>query len=476
MAARVKLVLSAVLLIRGAIPALAAETNSTQAAKNEEDSSQDNQKETDKRDISDAFDEQPTEPPTTVAKESNVKPESKAAEKHNPPPAQPVAKNYEATAAKLAMLDALDTNKPAKAEKIYQEALKKFPNDPDLRAIQEGRSMKLHAEKARAILDRSLADSSQLFGRQWLPGDHMADPERSIRIQNAKGSRSTALDYDPAAMRALASGYRYLDQGDPARAQKVLTAALNKHDVAPLRYARSMAYAMRGDLPNADKDSIMAVSMSHENPATLSQRTSLMMAMGRRQEAYAMANATLASNSQDADALAIRGRITWKDKNKPEQALEDLKKAAEINPKEYGQLYQIGQTRFMGDRAMSAANKGNYKQASQDAQAVLKTNPADSRAHTVMGIVDLKSGNVEGCIKETTMALKSNPQDVWAYFHRAIAMETLGQRNRAIDDFKRAAMIAPNRFGPFYKKLVQAQRDGKPPLWQRESTVLAAAR
>jgi tetratricopeptide (TPR) repeat protein len=83
---------------------------------------------------------------------------------------------------------------------------------------------------------------------------------------------------------------------------------------------------------------------------------------------------------------------------------------------------------------------------------------------------------VEGCIKETTMALKSNPQDVWAYFHRAIAMETLGQRNRAIDDFKRAAMIAPNRFGPFYKKLVQAQRDGKPPLWQRESTVLAAAR
>jgi tetratricopeptide (TPR) repeat protein len=466
MAAGVNLVLSTILVASGALPVFAAlaDTISTENSGGTESPSSGRNNDDTQNDLEETVVEK--NPLSTAEAKPGPNEEPKTAEKPNPPTAQPVAKNYEATSAKLAMLDALDTNKPAKAEKIYEEALKKFPNDPDLRAIQEGRSMKLHAEKARAILDRSLADSSQLFGRQWLPGDHLTDRERSIRIDNAKGSRSTALEYDPAAMKALASGYRYLDQGDPAKAQKVLTAAIHKHDAAPLRYARSMAYAMRGDLPNADKDSIMAVSMSHENPATLSQRAALMMAMARRQEAYAMANATLARNSEDADALAIRGRITWKDKNKPEQALEDLKKAAEINPKEYGQLYQVGQARFMGDRAMSAANKGNYKQALEDAKAVLKTNPSDSRAHTVMGIVDLKSGNVEGCIKETTTALKSNPQDVWALFHRAIAMETIGRRENAIRDFKNAAMIAPNRFGPFYKKLVQAQQEGRPPLWK----------
>jgi tetratricopeptide (TPR) repeat protein len=233
MVAGVRIVLSATFLI-SAVSSIFAAERASQGDVTREGNLSGNSNEV-KPEVFDQFG-QIEEESVTSQQQADKKPsaqeEPKAAEKTTTPPAQPVAKNYEATAAKLAMADALDSKNPAKAEKIFQEALSKFPNDPDLRAIQEGRAMKFHSERARTILDRALAGSSELFGKQWLPGDHLTDRERSIRIQNAKGSRSTALDYDPAAMRALATGYRHINQGDPAKAQEVLTTAINTHDAA----------------------------------------------------------------------------------------------------------------------------------------------------------------------------------------------------------------------------------------------------
>lgn len=380
------------------------------------------------------------------------------------PDPEPAAVN-----AKLAIRAALDRKDAPAAQRLFDDALKRFPNDPDLREVQVRRALRQHEEKARAILARARADGARLFGRQWLPGQTMEDAELGVGMDSSSLGTRTRRKVDPVIKAALTEGYRSLDRGDPARAEKVLSGAIRRHDdSAELHYARVLARGMGGNLQKADEDSLRAVTLSREAPVALSQRASLMMTMGRRAEAFAWANRALDGNPQDADALVIRGRVLWRDRKRPDLAIEDLKKAAQIDPEGYRALYQEGNRRFLRERATRSADKGDYKQALADADQILESDPADAQAHTVRGIVFLKAGKVEETIKETTLALKTDPRAVWALFHRAVAMETLGQRQRALADFKRAAALNPARFGSFYERLALAQREGRPPLWERE--------
>ena len=278
-----------------------------------------------------------------------------------------------------------------------------------------------------------------------------------------RGTRAAAVN------KALTQGYAYMDRGDAARAEEVLSGAIRRHEnSAELHYARVLAHGLGGDLKKADADSLRAVKLSHEQPVTLSQRASLMMTMGRREEAFAWATRALEGNSQDADALVIRGQVLWVDRKRHDLALADLKKAAEIDPERYQNVYQGGVWRFHRDRAMSSAFKGDFKQALADADAVLAIEPADAQAHMTRAVVFEKTGKVEETIKATTMALKSDPVSMWALFFRAKAMETLGARDKALADLKRAAAIDPGRFRRHYEEMLRAKREGSPPIWVRE--------
>ena len=118
---------------------------------------------------------------------------------------------------------------------------------------------------------------------------------------------------------------------------------------------------------------------------------------------------------------------------------------------------------------MDSMLKGNFKQALADTDEILAGSPADAQARTVRGSAFLEAGKVEETIKETTLALKSDPGSMWALFFRAQAMETLGARSRALADLKRAAAIDPSRFRADYERLILAEREGAPPLWSRKS-------
>ncbi|OGR98497.1 MAG: hypothetical protein A2V88_06000 [Elusimicrobia bacterium RBG_16_66_12] len=380
---------------------------------------------------------------------------------------------------KLSIRAALDRKDAPAAERLFQDALKQFPRDPDLREVQDRRTLHLHEEKVRAIFSRARADGARLFGHQWLPGQTVEDEELGVGMDRNSLDPRSRRKVDPVIKAALTEGYRSLDRGDPARAEKVLTGALRRHDdSAELHYARVLARGMGGNLKKADEDSLRAVTLSREAPVALSQRASLMMTMGRRAEAFAWANRALEGNPQDADALAIRGRVLWEDRKRSDLAIEALKKAAEIDPEGYKDLYQGRVRRFHGERALGSAGKGDYKQALTEADAALEIDPSDALARTVRGMAFFKTGKVEESIKEATLALKSDPGSKWALAYRAMAMETLGARRQALADFKRAAGIDPARFGPDYERLARAQREGSPPLWGREgkARVLADSR
>lgn len=390
--------------------------------------------------------------------------------------AAPPTSKPQAIAAKLAIRDALTRGDAPAAERLFADALSRFPNDPDLRQVRDRQMLRLHDEKIRGIFNRTLTDSRKLFGRQWLPGESMDEGEWSIELEKERVAGARPLKPGSGAQAALANGYALLDRGDPVRAEQVLSGAIRKNsDSAPLYYARVMARGMSGNLKGADEDSLKAVALSHEQPATLSQRALLMMQSRRRDEAFAWADRALKSDPGDADALAIRGRFNWSDRGRYDLALEDLKQAARISPERYGSLYQEAQKRFYGQRARASLGKGDDKQALEDANSALASNADDATAHMVRGAVFSRAGKVEEAIKETTLAIKADPRSCDALLYRGISMETLGQRGRALADFKRAAEIDPVRFRRFYEKLMQAQREGSPPLWSRKGGAIATS-
>ncbi|UPT74970.1 MAG: tetratricopeptide repeat protein [Elusimicrobiota bacterium] len=392
------------------------------------------------------------------------------------PTAQAAAAKPQAVAAKLAIRDALTRGDAPAAERLFAEALANFPNDPDLRQVRDRQMLRLHDEKIRGIFDRTLTDSRKLFGRQWLPGQSIEEDEWSIELAKERSGGARPLKPGPGVRTALDNGYALLDRGDPVQAEQVLSGAIRKNsDSAPLYYARVMARGMSGNLKGADEDSLKAVALSREQSETLSQRALLMMQARRRGEAFAWADRALKSDPGDADALAIRGRVLWSDRGRYELALEDLKQAALISPERYRNLYQEAQKRFYGHRALSGLGKGDDKQALEDADRALASNAGDATAHMVRGAVFSRAGKVEEAIKETTLALKADSRSAEALLYRGMAMETLGQRGRALADFKRAADIDPVRFRRFYERLVQAQREGAPPLWSRKGGAVTAS-
>lgn len=250
-------------------------------------------------------DESPGEQPTGPNEESGAQPppqggaeavrEGRVASHPDPEPA--------AVNAKLAIRAALDRKDAPVAQRLFDDALKRFPNDPDLREVQVRLALRLHDEKARAVLAWARADGARLFGHQWLPGRTTEDEEIGVGMDPIIPGTRSRRKVDPVIKAALAEGYRSLDRGDPARAEKVLSGSIRRHDdSAELHYARVLARVMGGNLQKADEDSLRAVTLSREAPVALSQRASLMMTMGRRAEAFAWANRALESNPQDADA------------------------------------------------------------------------------------------------------------------------------------------------------------------------------
>lgn len=389
---------------------------------------------------------------------------------------RPPAVKPQAVAAKLAIRDALTRGDTPAAERLFMEALNRFPNDPDLREVRNQQTLRLHDEKIRAIFDRTLTESRKLFGRQWLPGQTMDEGEWNIELQKERVGGTRPLKPGSGAGTALVNGYALMDRGDPVRAEQVLSGAIRKNgDSAPLYYARVMARGMSGNLKGADEDSLKAVSLSRELPATLSQRSMLMMQSRRREEAFAWADRALKGDPGDADALAIRGRFLWRDRGRYDLALAALKEAARISPERYQDLYRKAQKRFYSQRAHASLAKSDNRQALADADLALASDPGDATAHMVRGAVFSRTGKPEEAIKETTLALKADRRFSDAFLFRGIALEMLGQRERAIVDFKRAAELDPVRFRRFYEKLVQAHNEGAPPLWSRSGGTVAAS-
>jgi tetratricopeptide (TPR) repeat protein len=135
----------------------------------------------------------------------------------------------------------------------------------------------------------------------------------------------------------------------------------------------------------------------------------------------------------DANVFYERGFV-YSQLEKYKEAIADLNKALEIDPKISSAFSFRGQAHF---------ELGNYQQAINDYNKAIELKPqyANAKAYYNRGVAYGKLGNYQQAINDYNKAIQLNPKDAKAYFNRGVAYDDLGNKQKFIADMKIAAKL-----------------------------------
>ncbi len=123
-------------------------------------------------------------------------------------------------------------------------------------------------------------------------------------------------------------------------------------------------------------------------------------------------------------AYVLRAGI-YNETKRPEQALKDLKKAAEIDPDSYNIVYQKANTEFA---------LGKYPEAKFDFQKLQRLNPRGIESYIGLARVAVKENNLGVANEMLASAVNIDPNNAETYVRRASVRRLMGDHNGAVDD------------------------------------------
>ncbi len=196
-------------------------------------------------------------------------------------------------------------------------------------------------------------------------------------------------------------------------------------------------------------------------------------------------SAIIAKHNDFAEAYAVRA---WalRERNQPERALTDLKRAIELQPKTAANYAQRGLTYIRlrdFDRALADYNKAielnpaaagfyndrgvayleikDYPRAATDFDRALELNPRYLLAYNNRARVRvLASGDHIGAIADLDRAIEINPKYALAFENRALSHLELKDRAKAIADFNTAIELNPRSARALNGRGVAYERQG----------------
>jgi type III secretion system low calcium response chaperone LcrH/SycD len=131
------------------------------------------------------------------------------------------------------------------------------------------------------------------------------------------------------------------------------------------------------------------------------------------------------SASEDAKTLALLQK--WAD---GKATLKDVRGYADE------ELYAIARIAYF------YYYQGRISEARVLFQGLYAVNPLDSYFARALGVVEFAAGNAQGALAAYDVAVKLSPQDPSSYVGRAEVKISLGQRNPAADDLRRAIQLS----------------------------------
>jgi tetratricopeptide (TPR) repeat protein len=112
--------------------------------------------------------------------------------------------------------------------------------------------------------------------------------------------------------------------------------------------------------------------------------------------------------------------------------------------KEYNKIVDELTATDLFFKALQIFNDGNYKNALDEYNKVLRLNPNHATAYVGRGVVYEKLGESQRAINDYSKAIELNPRHANAYCNRGLMYNKEGRFKVAIDDFNNAIEIAPN--------------------------------
>ena len=295
--------------------------------------------------------------------------------------------------------------------------------------------LKLAIEQYEQIvkLDPDSVDDHLLLGRLYRFNND---------LQKAEGELKTAIKLDPNSEDAVTTlAILYTDEGDTARALKVLSSIPDSARSAKLYSALGAAYEQRKDYKNSIDAYRHAIVLDRDNLDAIRGLAENLLNDGQLEAALEQYKVIADSNPEDAQTYLRMSEI-YRRQGKFDLALENLKKADTMVPDQAGVAYNM---------AVVYEAQGRYDEAAKILQDLLK---------------------------KTEKSESGSSQDDRT--NRAIFLERLGTIYReqenysaAVDTFRRMLTLGEENARSGYQEIIDTYREAK--QWPQATAVAKEA-
>ena len=137
------------------------------------------------------------------------------------------------------------------------------------------------------------------------------------------------------------------------------------------------------------------------------------------------------------------------------QAIVNLREALKINPHLPEAHFELGELLYNStDDALKA-------QAEPEFQAALTDNPADEKAHLMLGQLAAKRGDTQTAFRDDSRAVELQPSDPDALVELGKVLMTMNEHDKAQEMFERAVKADPSNTVAHYRLSMLYRRQGK---------------
>ncbi|MBL9037293.1 MAG: tetratricopeptide repeat protein [Archangium sp.] len=345
----------------------------------------------------------------------------------------------------------MQLNRQQEATKAFEQALKLEPASSSpyvqlgtlyLKQSKKDRAVEAF-KKAIELLDAEEKDTSKFLQlkKRFVAG-RTTDAYRGLalaylslgKVEEAVGTLKAAVDKmpkDPAARLAL--GEAYIAQGnfDGAVEQLKERLALEKTTDAKLDLAR--AYVKQRVAKQAEPLYKEVLAEEPTNRAAKMGLVDLYTAMGKYGDAELLLKDAMTNDANDANAL-MRFGIMKSRMQRPDQALEALERAVQLNPSLTEARAELAFLLFRGDPE-------NADRCVATMSDILTSEPRNALALNYLGVCHYAKGNKPRAEEAFKAAISADTSFATAYFSLAQLYENDGKKDEAKKNYDTAAKL-----------------------------------
>ena len=347
-----------------------------------------------------------------------------------------VAKHPKSTPLKVAYLRLLILNKDLpKARTIGTELAKTDPNVPEVAVLNgmvllnDGKNNEAFTELQKA----AKANPDSLVVKLWLGRAARAKGDTTVAQQSFRD----AVKLNPRSLEAQSGLAEVsIDARDFSGLEQVANSAIAINPNFASAYVwRGMAEGSQKSFDKADADFRQAIKLDPKNSASYLELAQLRMIQQKLPEAKTLLEQTLEISPNSARALRLLASIFLFEKQ-PAQAISRVQAQIAKSPQN-GDMYTL--------LAELQNATGDPKAGLDSADKAMQLNPNDSGAVIAYTRAEIGSGDSAKAIAKWQQWTKDHPTDVRAFTLLGSLQESQGDRNGAMDSYKKALAIQPEQ-------------------------------